>query len=128
MEGRKLAKTIVMVSMKTLVLVLILVCLYFAGKTAYDFGVNIFDEKSMETGEGHEVSVTIPEGSSAMDIAKILESNNLVESATLFYTQARLSDYYNGFVAGTYTLSTSMTPTEIMEIIAPEPETTSAED
>lgn len=128
MEGRKLAKTIVMVSIKTLVLVLILVCLYFAGKTAFDFGVNIFDEKSMETGEGHEVVITIPEGSTVMDVAKILEKNNLVESATLFYTQARLSDYFNDFVAGTYKLKTSMTPTEIMEVIAPEPETTSAED
>lgn len=122
METKKLASTILSVSCRTLVFVLVVLLLLFVGRYMYSFGRDIFNEKAMSTKENAlTVAVTIPENSSVMDIANILADNGLVESPMLFFAQAVLSDYPENFTAGTYTLSTDMRPTDIMIVIAPEP-------
>lgn len=122
METKKLASTILSVSCRTLVFVLVVLLLFFVGRYMYSFGRDIFNEKAMSTKENAlTVAVTIPENSSVMDIANILADNGLVESPMLFFAQAVLSDYPENFTAGTYTLSTDMKPTDIMIVIAPEP-------
>lgn len=122
METKKLASTILSVSCRTLVFVLVVLLLLFVGRYMYSFGRDIFNEKAMSTKENAlTVAVTIPENSSVMDIANILADNGLVESPMLFFAQAVLSDYPENFTAGTYTLSTDMKPTDIMIVIAPEP-------
>lgn len=125
METKKLAGTILSVSCRTLVFVLVVLLLFFVGRYMYSFGRDIFNEKPMSSANNAvSVAVTIPEDSSIMDIANILADNGLVESPMLFFAQAILSDYPENFTAGTYTLSTDMKPTEIMIAIAPEPDET----
>lgn len=125
METKKLAGTILSVSCRTLVFVLVVLLLFFVGSYMYSFGRDIFHEKPMSSGSNAvSVEVTIPENSSVMDIAGILADKGLVKSPMLFFAQAVLSDYSEKFTAGTYTLSTDMKPTEIMIVIAPEPEET----
>ncbi len=125
METKKLAGTILSVSCRTLIFVLVVLLLFFAGKSMYSFGRDIFHEEAMSSSfNAVSMEITIPENSSVMDIAKILADNGLVKSPMLFYAQAVLSDYPDNFTAGTYTLSTDMKPTEIMIVIAPEPEET----
>ncbi len=129
MESRKFAGTFLSVTVKTCLFILIVVALYFVGRLAYGFGHDVFDEQPMAAdGSGVEIIVDIPVGSSVGDIADILAQKGLVSSAVLFKTQARLSDYYKKFIPGTYTLSTEMTPTEIMVVLCtkPEEETTEA--
>lgn len=123
MEAKKLAGTILSVSCKTLLFVLIILLLAIVGDYMYKFGQKVFNEKAMSYSE-HAVSieVTIPEGASVMDIAGILSDNGLVENRALFFTQALLSNHYENFTGGTYILRTDMKPSQIMAIIAPEPE------
>ncbi len=123
MEAKKLAGTILSVSCKTLLFVLVVLLLFIVGDYMYKFGQKVFNEKAMSYSE-HAVAieVTIPQGASVMDIAGILSDNGLVENRALFFTQALLSDYYNNFTGGTYVLRTDMKPSQIMAIIAPEPE------
>lgn len=98
-----------------------IVCaVFWAGKSAYDFGYAIFNQVPMESGEGTDVTVVIKEGSSVYQIGKILKKKNLIEDAKVFVIQEKLSNYEGQLQAGTYILNTSMTTDEMMAILARE--------
>lgn len=101
-----------------LVLIAALV-MFWAGSKAYTFGHSIFDEQSVDTAENaRETEVTIPENVSASQLAKIMYEKGLTKDQNIFYFQVKLSEYNGKFIAGTYTLNTSMKPTEIMKTLA----------
>ena len=102
--------------------VLVVVLLIWLGRTAYNFGYDVFNQHAMNPGQGKEVTVVIPEGSSAYDIGKILESKGLIENAYVFVVQERISNYHGKLKAGTYTVSTAYDPTKIMGKLAGDEE------
>ena len=105
-----------------LVLILVVLMLIFLGRQAYRFGYDVFNEKGMEAAPGRDVSVTIPEMSSAREIGEILKEAGLIEDVTVFTAQERLSAYHDKVKAGTYTLNTSMTPTQMLSVMGAEEE------
>ncbi|MCM1309055.1 MAG: endolytic transglycosylase MltG [Butyrivibrio sp.] len=124
MESRKLASTILSVSCRTLIFVIVAMGLYFVGRTAFSFGKDIFDEKSMTSKlDAREVEITIPDGYTTEGVAELLKAAGLIEDARLFRAQTMLSDYYMKFTPGTYRLNTGMTPSEILAAISVVPET-----
>ena len=126
MESRKLAGTILSVSCRTLIFVIAAMGLYFVGRTAFTFGREIFEEKSMTSKvDAWNVEVTIPVDYTTEGVAELLKAKGLIEDAGLFRAQTMLSDYYKKFTPGTYTLNTGMTPSEILAAISVVPETTS---
>lgn len=102
--------------------VAVLVLLFWLGKNAYEFGYDVFNQRAMSPGEGHEVTVVLQDTSSVLRVAKTLESKGLVENAYVFYVQEMLSNYHGQMQAGTYLLSTAYTPTRIMGILAGDAE------
>ena len=98
--------------------VCVLVLLFWAGKTAYNFGYDVFNQHAMNPGAGQEVTVVIPENSSVYDIGKVLETKGLIDNAYVFMVQEFLSNYHGKLQGGTYLLSTAYTPTRIMGIMA----------
>ena len=100
----------------------ILVFLIWVGKSAYQFGYDVFNQQAMSPGEGQEVTVVIKEDTSLYKIAKTLQKKGPVKSATVFYVQERLSTYHGKLQAGTYLLSTAYTPNRIMGILAGDDE------
>ncbi len=105
---------------RLLLYLLIAVFIIFCGRTAYTYGYALFNEQGMEEAPGTDVAVIIPEGSSVREIGAILEKNGLIENVNLFQLQERLSNYHGKMQAGTYTLNTSQTPTELMAIMSGE--------
>ncbi len=89
-----------------------------AGEKAYDFGFRIFTEEAMSPAPGREVAVTIVQGDSTMDVAKMFEEKGLIRDYKLFYVQKKCSVYDADIKPGFYTLNTSMTADEMFEIIA----------
>lgn len=127
MEGKKIASVILSISVRICIVCLTVLFLYFAGKKAFSFGSSIFDEKSVdEKGEGYDVMVTIPDGASNREVADILYSSRLISDKNLFLVQLKLSDYSKSIIPGTYVLSTTMKPTEIMAKIGTPEETKEA--
>ena len=63
-----------------------------------------------------EKEVTIPLGSSATSIAKILKENNLIKSEVVFKAYVKLNKV-SDFQAGTYYLKESMNLKEITEML-----------
>lgn len=93
----------------------------YIDKTAYDFGYNIFYQQPMDSEEeGRDVTVAVEEGDSVYQIGRTLESRGLIQDAKVFVVQEKLSNYSGKLQPGTYILNTSMTPDEIMEILAKE--------
>ena len=93
----------------------------YIGKTAYDFGYNIFYQQPMDSEEeGRDVTVAVEEGDSVYQTGRTLESRGLIQDAKVFVVQEKLSNYSGKLQPGTYILNTSMTPDEIMEILAKE--------
>ena len=92
---------------RTAFYVCVAVLIFWIGKSAYQFGYNVF-----------------PEGSSTYDVAKILKSKGLIDDSLVFFAQEKLSTYKGQMQAGTYLLSTAYTPTRIMGILAGDEEQT----
>lgn len=109
------------------VAVLVIVVVYKGAVTAYDYGYRVFQEPPVSEKPGTDISVEITVGKSALQIGEILEDKGLIRDAKLFYVQNLLSHYKDKLRAGTYTLNTSMTMEEMMEVMsAQEPEETEA--
>ena len=122
MNGKKVVIGIIGTSLRMILMAVIILCVYRMSMTAYNFGFRIFAESSVSLGEGREVDVTIPMGKSTMEIGEILEEKGLIRDAKLFYFQEKLSAYRGKLRPGFYTLNTSMTAVEMMEVMAKEPE------
>ena len=102
--------------------VCVAVFIFWAGKTTYQFGYDIFNQQAMSPGDGQEVTVVIKEDATSYDIAKTLKSKGLIEDTLVFWVQEKLSNYSGKMKPGTYLLSTAYTPNRIMGILAGDAE------
>lgn len=96
-------------------------------KVGYSYGYQIFNQTPVSTGTGRTVSVTIVTGDSASTIADKLASKGLIKDKFLFKLQEKFSEYSGKEVPGTYELSTSMTPEEMIQIMSSGNETLTQE-
>ncbi len=110
-----------------LVVIVIMFCVAMSHR-AYQIGYNIFYEKAVdEEGQGHTVEVTVTEGMTTAQIGTMLEEAGLIEDGGVFPYQERFSSYHGKIEPGTYTLSTEMTPSEIIKTMAEGNETDAAD-
>lgn len=105
---------------KILIAVVVVMMVYIGALTAYDFGYRLFAEKPVSLAPGQEIEVTVEEGMGIGAIADMLEEQGVIRDAKIFKIQNKLSHYSSGFLAGTYTLNTSMTNDEIMAVLSGE--------
>lgn len=100
---------------------IIAIAVIYIGKSAYDFGYDIFYQQPMDSEEeGRDITVVVEDGDSVYQIGKTLENRGLIRDAKVFVVQEMLSNYSGKLQTGTYILNTSMTPDEMMEILARE--------
>lgn len=101
------------------VVVVAVMLIYRFSVSAYYYGVRIYGEPAMSPAPGTEVTVTITDGKDFDGIAEMVYDSGLVRDKTLFRIQEALSNYAkDGFAEGTYTLTTAMTPEEMMDVLA----------
>lgn len=120
MKKQKSAYSVLFRVTKILLAIVIVMIVYIGALTAYDFGYRIFAEKPMSTAPGNEVVVVIKDGMSTGDVADMLEAQGVIRDAKIFKIQNKLSHYSDGFLAGTYTLNTSMDNNDIMAVLSGE--------
>lgn len=99
------------------ILIMAIYVIIGAGKKAYDFGYRIFTEEPMAAAPGRDVSVTVSDSDTDSTIATMLEEKGLIREALLFRIQKKLSIYKDDVEPGTYSLNTSMTTDEMLEIM-----------
>lgn len=97
--------------------------LFRLGQSSYDFGYRVFTEKAVDVQErSREKVVQITSDMGAGDIGSLLQRKGLVRDSGLFAVQLMLSAYKDSIKPGTYTLSTSMTAREMMQVMSAEDE------
>ena len=102
------------------IMVLVVIAVLRTGTAAYDLGYRIFTEPAMDEAPGQDVTVKVEEGVSAVELGNLLEEKKLVKSGVLFMLQLTVLDYDDKLKAGTYTLNTSQTAIEMMQVMAKE--------
>ena len=104
--------------MLKVILVVIAVMFIIKGiRYAYDYGLEIFDQKPYSTTDTRTVEVTVSGSDGVVEVGKMLQEKKLIKDWRLFWIQERLSLYHDRIGAGTYELSPSMTPDEMIEIM-----------
>lgn len=98
--------------------VIVVVLVYRAAMYAYHFGYMVFADATMEVSPGRDVSITVETDDDIMDIGETLERRGLISDAKIFLVQAVLLEYKDNLLPGVYTLNTSMTPEEMLEVMA----------
>lgn len=97
---------------------IVVVAVYRAAMYSYHFGYMVFADATMEVSPGRDVSVTIEMDDEIMDIGETLERRGLISDAKIFLVQAILLEYKDQIVPGEYTLNTSMTTEQMLEVLA----------
>ncbi len=118
MNTRQMVAAVLGMIFKVAVAVIVVVLVYRAALTAYDYGYRIFQETPVAAEPGVDIRVDITVGKSPMQIGEILEAKGLIRDAKLFYIQNLLSQYKDKLQAGSYTLNTSMTMQEMMAVMS----------
>lgn len=103
---------------ETFICILVFVAVWKVARTGYDYAKSAASqEQKTAIAEGEEITVTIPEGASTGDIAKILEEQGLIDHPFLFRIKSRFGDYDGTYKHGTYAIEQGLGDEEIMEIL-----------
>lgn len=125
MSLKRTSENMMRVSIKISVYTLLIVCLVLLAGRGYLFGKAIFSDKGYEKSPGTDIVITISEGESKMDVAKKLEDKGVVNDKIVFYVQSIL--YEGKFIPGEYTLNSSLSGEDIIEVLSTPVETETTE-
>ena len=118
MNAKKIALGILDTIVKIVFIMIVAMLIIKYAKVAYNYGYHIFNQTAVSSGTGRTVTVTIGNGASAKEIGEKLFSVGLITDKTLFRLQELFSEYHGMEKAGTYELSTTMTPEEMLSVMA----------
>lgn len=118
MNASKIVMRIVSISFSVMVFILVVYGLYQIGLYSYSYGYRIFTEPAVTSGDGRDRLVQIKNSMSASDVGELLEQKGLIRDKWLFVLQLKLLEYDDKLVPGHYTLNTSMTAREMMEVLS----------
>lgn len=104
------------------ILILVVAGIFKVGETSYLYCYSIVSDVAVEKEPGRDISVTLTSDMGAKETAQLLERKGLVKDADIFRIQLRLNGYVDELKSGAYVLNTSMTPKEMMKVMAGEAE------
>ncbi len=114
-EINRITGAIIGISGRLIVYALIVLLLYEGVTKGYAFGHDIFYATSVEAEPGRDKTITVNEGASVAGTAKQLQEAGLISNEYSFIIQSLFFDYKVN--PGTYTVNTSMTSKEILQMM-----------
>ncbi len=117
MENDKISKVILQISLRTLMNVVLLFILVEGFVYTYQFSYKVFADVPYMPASSDTVTITIESGSTAKQVADIMEGSRLVEDDKLILARLYLGKYNKKIIAGTYTLSPAMSADAICKKI-----------
>lgn len=116
----KITKTVIGVSGKLIVYALVILLLVEGIVRGYEFGHSIFYQIPMEAKPGSNKVLTVEADDTSGDVAAALKDLGLIENELVAQFQMKFYEYE--VVPGTYTLNTSMTSKEMLQLLNEGPE------
>ena len=117
MENDKISKVILQISLRTLMNVVLLFILVEGFVYTSQFSYKVFADVPYMPASSDTVTITIESGSTAKQVADIMEGSGLVEDDKLILARLYLGKYNKKIIAGTYTLSPAMSADAICKKI-----------
>lgn len=121
----KITGTIIGISGKLILYALVILLLAEGITRGYDFGHAIFYATAMEAAPGRDKELAVPRGQTTSETIRALKDLDLIDNELAIRIQMKFYDYE--VYPGTYTLNTSMTSKEILQLLNEKPEEGSAE-
>ena len=118
MNARKFFLGLLDTAVKVAFVIVVAMLISKYARIAYNYGYQIFSQSAVSSGTGRTVSFTVKSGDDVDTIADNLAGLGLITDKRLFKLQERFSEYHGMEQAGTYELSTSMTPEEMISIMS----------
>ena len=118
MSAKKIILGLLDTAVKVAFVIVVAMLISKYAKVAYNYGYHIFNQTAVSSGTGRTVTFSVGSGDSADTIAENLLGVGLITDKRLFKLQERFSEYHGMEQAGTYELSTSMTPEEMLSIMS----------
>lgn len=122
MKSRNMILTVAVVLLRFAIFAYLVLVIWNLGETSYSYCYRIIAQTVMEAEPGRDVSISFTKNMSTKELARLLEKDGLVEDATIFQLQLIINKYDKKLEPGTYILNTSMTPEQMMQIMAGEVE------
>lgn len=114
-EINKVTGAVIAISIRLILLALIVLLLYEGVTKGYEFGHDIFYASAMEAEPGQDKEIKVDKGTSIAGVAKLLKEKGLIANEYSFIIQAKFFDYKAN--PGSYTLNTSMTSKDILQMM-----------
>jgi len=118
MNAKKITLGFLDLAVKAAFVIIVIMLISKYAKIAYSYGYQIFNQSAVSSGTGRTVSFTVNSGDDVDTIADNLAGLGLIKDKTLFKLQERFSESHEKEKPGTYELSTSMTPEEMLTIMS----------
>lgn len=112
-EREKFSGIILGVSLRLLMNMMLVFFLVEGFVNSYHFSYKLFSDIPYMAGSSSEIGVTIAPGSSAYDVAELLDGLGIVDGKYLFLARVYLGKYQTKIIAGTYSLGPGMSPDTI---------------
>jgi len=128
MKGRQFAYSFLGTVIRAVVLVVLAIVLTRLGGKAYEFGFRIFTEEPMSAEPGRDIQITVSKSDGTSEVAEMLEEKGLIRDAKLFRVQKILSMYDGDIHPGIFTLNTSMTADQMLEVLLGDTESSTQEN
>ncbi len=90
----------------------------------YEFGYAIFEEGDEDQSSGADMPFTVEEGMSVKEVGEELKAMGLIDDTLVFIAQAKFFEYT--IYPGEYTINTSMSSRQILDLLGTPPETETA--
>lgn len=114
-EINRITGAIIGLSIRLIFLALFILLLHEGVTRGYEFGHEIFYASAVEPAPGRDKTVTVKEGTDLIQTARLLNDRGLIANEYSFIIQARFFNYKIN--PGSYTLNTSMTSREILQMM-----------
>ncbi len=114
-EINRITGAIIGLSIRLIFLALFILLLHEGVTRGYEFGHEIFYASAVELSPGRDKTVTIKEGTDLVHTARLLKDSGLIANEYSFIIQAEFFNYKAN--PGSYTLNTSMTSKEILQMM-----------
>ncbi|WP_026890568.1 endolytic transglycosylase MltG [Lacrimispora aerotolerans] len=114
-EINKVTGAVIAISIRLILLALIVLLLYEGVTKGYEFGHDIFYASAMEAEPGQDKEIKVEKGTSIAGVAKLLKEKGLIANEYSLIIQAKFFNYKAN--PGSYTLNTSMTSRDILQMM-----------